>query len=266
MPTHNYPFPGMNPYFQAHWSDVHTRLIAYISDVLSLELPDDLSARAEERIVVEGDQRRNAFRADGAIIEPFEQGFPPLWQPVSPESSVLTASEPIVLFDEEETERWLEIRDDHREIITVIEVLSPANKSGDGADEYKRKQRDVIAAGVALVEIDLIRGGNHVTAFSRERIEMKDNYPHVCVTRLISRGAKRREVYLAPLRESLPTVRIPLRQGDPDVPLALQSLIEKCFQNGRYWQEDYTQDPHPPVAPEDAAWVAECLRAEGLRA
>ena len=45
MISQNNPFPGMNPWLEPHWSDVHTRLIAYIIDALSPELPMDLSAR-----------------------------------------------------------------------------------------------------------------------------------------------------------------------------------------------------------------------------
>ncbi len=42
------PFPGMNPWLQRKWSDVHTMLIGYIRDSLSPELPPDLAAYAED--------------------------------------------------------------------------------------------------------------------------------------------------------------------------------------------------------------------------
>ena len=50
----------MNPFLQDSWSDVHTRLISYIGDALSDDLPPDLSARAKERIVLSetGEQKR----------------------------------------------------------------------------------------------------------------------------------------------------------------------------------------------------------------
>lgn len=49
------PFPGMNPYLEDHWRDVHTRLTIYIADQLQERLPADLVARAEEKVaIVEG--------------------------------------------------------------------------------------------------------------------------------------------------------------------------------------------------------------------
>ena len=44
------PFPGMDPYLEAHWRDVHARLIIYASDALQGVLPHPLRARVEERI------------------------------------------------------------------------------------------------------------------------------------------------------------------------------------------------------------------------
>ncbi|MCY2980937.1 MAG: DUF4058 family protein [Planctomycetota bacterium] len=42
------PFPGVDPYLEQHWGDIHTRLIAYLSDQISDQLPRDLQARVEE--------------------------------------------------------------------------------------------------------------------------------------------------------------------------------------------------------------------------
>jgi hypothetical protein len=47
------PFPGMDPYLERHWEDVHGRLIVYACDTLLPHLPDDLLARIEERVYVE---------------------------------------------------------------------------------------------------------------------------------------------------------------------------------------------------------------------
>ncbi len=38
------PFPGMDPYLEAHWRDVHARLIIYASDALQVLLPGSLRA------------------------------------------------------------------------------------------------------------------------------------------------------------------------------------------------------------------------------
>lgn len=267
MPAPTNPFPGMNPYLQADWSDVHNSLITYIREALSFELPDDLLVRSEQYVAVEGeDGEPQAYRPDVKISETWQRGFPPVWQPENAEGGALAVAEPLVFLDEPETERWIEIRDLHGRLITVIEVLSPTNKHENGWMKYHRKQRDFIAGGVNLVEIDLLRGGSHVTAINPGRLTLPPGTcHHVCVSRPTVPGRARREVYLCPLREPLPTIRVPLRLSDPDVPLALQPLIDRCYQTGRYWLADYTRDAAVFVAPEDIGWVGERLRAAGLR-
>src|SRR5438094_10612158 len=47
------PFPGMDPYLEAHWRDVHARLIIYASDALQGVLPPSLRARVEETVLLE---------------------------------------------------------------------------------------------------------------------------------------------------------------------------------------------------------------------
>src|SRR5579871_513996 len=50
------PFPGMDPYLEPQWLDVHTKLVAYAADALNSLLPDDLIARTEERVGIETDE------------------------------------------------------------------------------------------------------------------------------------------------------------------------------------------------------------------
>ena len=79
MPLTTNPFPGLNPFFQATWSDVHTALIGLIREALAESLPPDLSARAEERIVLEeAGEKKQAYRADVAVVEPWQRGLPPV--------------------------------------------------------------------------------------------------------------------------------------------------------------------------------------------
>ena len=66
--------------------------------------------------------------------------------------------------------------------------------------------------------------------------------------------------------EPLPTIRIPLRPHDQDIPLQLQPLVDAAYVNGRYADEiDYRSDPKPPLDNENAAWVDAHLRELGLR-
>ena len=263
VPTN--PFPGMNPYFQQFWSDVHGRLVTYIGDALSGELPNDLTTRTEKRVLVAAEGKAVAYRADVAVIEPWQHGFPPVWQPEGGEGHVTTVAEPLI-FDEPSSHRWVEIRGIGGRLISVVEVLSPANKREDGVLAYRLKQLDLLTAGVNLVEIDLIRGGKHVTAIDAELLTFPDSARHhICVARFAFPDSSRREVYHCPLREALPTIRVPLRGSDPDAPLALQPLIDRCYQAGRYWLIDHAAALDPALGAEDSAWVDERLRAVGLR-
>ena len=47
------PFPGMDPYLEEHWRDVHAALIIYARDALQGVLPGSLRARVEERVLLE---------------------------------------------------------------------------------------------------------------------------------------------------------------------------------------------------------------------
>jgi hypothetical protein len=49
-------------------------------------------------------------------------------------------------------------------IVAVIEVLSPINKTGKGREQYLKKQREVLDSAAHLLEIDLLRGGQHTVA------------------------------------------------------------------------------------------------------
>ena len=115
-----------------------------------------------------------------------------------------------------------------------------------------------------MVEIDLLRSGQRVLAVPLGLIPLSHRTTYqVCVTR----GARPRthEVYRAGLREPLPTIRVPLRETDPDVPLDLQALIDRCYHNGRYDDINYRAAPNPPLAPEDAAWADALLSAQRLK-
>ena len=259
------PFPGMDPYLEQHWGDVHHNLITYARDQLQPGLPDDLRARVEERVFVafeeaEGrgiypDLRVVERRASQPVATAAEQG--------------VAVAEPLVIHlgDEPVTEGYIEIIDtaSGNRVVTVIELLSPANKvPGEGQNLYLKKQREVIAAAASLVEIDLTRSGKRVLALASARIPPSHRTTYqICVRR----GYRKLEyeVYRVPLLERLPTIAVPLRQTDADAPLELQTLIDQCYRNGRYDDLNYRIDPDPPLDAADAAWSDQLLRTKGRR-
>lgn len=258
------PFPGMDPYLEQHWRDIHHRFLTYACDDLQDHLPGDLRARLEERVCVESDFAvGHAIYPDVRVVEHTASD-----RRVA-EVKEGEVAEPLIIHAESEpaTEGFIEIIDvgSGNRVITAIELLSDTNKQpGEGQAQYRRKQREYIQAGVSLVEIDLLRSGTRVLAVPVGYIPPSHRTTYqVCVTRLGEPPTY--EVYRVPLREPLPTIRVPLRAVDPDVALNLQSLIDRCYHHGRYDDVDYTSVPHPPLAPEDAAWAEQLLSAVGLR-
>ena len=49
------PFPGMDPYLELNWRDVHHRLCTYACDVLQPQLRPALLAQIDERLIIESD-------------------------------------------------------------------------------------------------------------------------------------------------------------------------------------------------------------------
>jgi Protein of unknown function (DUF4058) len=260
------PFPGMDPYLEQHWGDVHHRLITYASDQLQERLPGGLRARVEERIFVESE--RGNGRSVYPDIRVVEHRRRAATSP--PPAGGLAVAEPLVIHfpDEPMTQGYIEILEvgSGNRVITVVEVLSPSNKlPGEGQDLYLRKRSELKQGGASLVEIDLVRTGRRILTLAPEEIPPSHRTTYqICV----SRGGKpgEAEVYRAPLRERLPTIKVPLREADADVPLELQALIEQCYRNGRYEEDiDYRVEPVPPFDAADAKWADELLRSKRLR-
>lgn len=266
------PFPGMDPYLEdpEHWRGIHHTLITYMRDDLQPLLRPRYRADIDERVVVSWVDLESRTIYPDALIRP----QPEPWQMPAEggggvavaEPAVLVADEPLTLPREEVQEAFLKIRDVRSgEVVTIIEVLSPTNKSeaGGGRAQYLEKQADVLASNVNLVEIDLLRGGERTAALPPKPLRVPYHYV-VCVQRAARRD--RVEVYPFTVRQRLPRVRIPLRPPDADVVLDLPRLFTRCYDNGDYraWI-DYRAEPDPPLEPEDAAWADELLREQGLR-
>jgi hypothetical protein len=260
------PFPGMDPYLEQFWGDVHQRLVTYACDQLQGALPGDLRARIQERVFVESPTAERNMYPDVRVVE---RGRRLGRGPAAPAGGVAVA-EPlrIRLPDEPVTQGYIEILDvgSGRQVVTVIEILSPSNKfAGPGRKLYTQKQQECQAAGVALVEIDLLRDGPWALAIPEYLVPASHRLVYrVCVMRPGVEWLA--EVYRVPLRERLPAINIPLRPSDGDVSLDLGVLVKQCYHNGGYDDDiDYQADPVTPLAPEDASWADALLREQGRR-
>jgi hypothetical protein len=260
------PFPGMDPYLEARWSDVHVRLIAYASEAIQSLLPSALRARSEERVLLEttdDQERAGDYRSDIAVVDTGRRAAS-----ASPASGAAATVEPILVQYHQgpEVDRFIQIidRTSGNRVVTVVEILSPWNKgSGRGNKDYLRKLDDYARGGVNVVEIDLLR---HPT---RDRLQVSQldlpaarRTPYLTSVRRAG-TPDQWAVYPMPLREPLPRIPIPLRPTDADVGLELQPLIDRVYTAGGHDDIDYTKLPTPPLDPDDAAWAAQLLQTAG---
>lgn len=257
------PFPGMDPYFESRWSDVHAKLISFIGETLQSVLPRDLRARSEERVLlqdIEGDWY-DRWR-DVAVIE-----TPDVRKAVGalvPSTGLAVTIEPVIIdFDAgPPVERWVQIVDvrSGNRVVTAIEILSPWNKrSGRGNKSYLKKLDDYLAARVNVVEIDLLRGARDAMEVSETDLPEQHRSPYLVGLRRID-PPKRWFVYPIRLRERLPVIPIPLRPGEADVTLDLQPLIDRVYVAGGHDDIDYSKPARPALDPGDAEWAAEIVR------
>ena len=257
------PFPGMDPFLEAPniFPDLHDRLINGISDAINQQLRPPYYSAIASRVFVEHSER--LIGPDVSVILESDK-LPPADHGSA--TAVLNSIEvqPIVIHvpHDEVREQFLEIRTvgDER-LVTSIEVLSASNKSpGEhGRELYKKKQREILSSDVNLVEIDLLRGGEHTTAVPlvhAERKTGKFNY-HVCVHRFDQ--LEDYVVYPITLRSRLPKIAIPLLPGDPDIAIDLQLIFDHCYEAGLYRRRiRYAESvPVPPLTEIDETWSKE---------
>ena len=254
------PFPGMDPWLESRWPEVHARLIVYAANQINASLPDDLQANIEETLAVHEDNDfRHSIRPDVHVSEDAS-----LASSQSHEVDIAVA-DPVVVNRFSDPDRRLEIASRDGRVITAIEFLSPWNKVGSrGREQYLRKQEDYIAAGINLVEIDLVKQGTPLFPPEVEQLDPSRLAPYmICVYREIRPDQV--EIYRAPLQERLPNIPIPLRSGERDVPLQLQSLIDDCYRDGRYHRADYSKPPPASFDDADTEWIDAHLKASGHR-
>lgn len=255
------PFPGMDPYLEPHWLDVHTKLVTYAADELNRLLPETLVARTEERVAVESDwEGGRTIGPDVRVFSPASADpTPPAWS-----GAIVDAPFKLVVELDPVIERFIRILDESGRLVTVIEFFSPTNKRGQGLEAYREKRSNLLRAGVNLVEVDLVRQGDW-RALMRPHLCPRDALATYRVTVRPPPGAA---AYLFPasLRDRLPDVPVPLRPEDPRVLLPLQRLVDELYANGRYGLTlDYRQPCYPPLEGEDAASAEEILRRAGKR-
>jgi hypothetical protein len=246
------PFPGMDPYLEepGGWAGVHDALIAIMREMLNRQLGPGFIADGGTSVYILSPEERRWMYPDVSVIE-------------TPAMATATARRGTVAAPETISQPSILIRDRaSRDVITVIELLSPVNKGSEGVTrpwssaraEFLRKRREVMQPPTHWLEIDLLRAGERPP-------EVRDLSAYYA---LLKRGGSTElEVWPCPLREPLRTIAVPLTPPYEDVPLDLQAAVDTLFARYRYAELlDYRgAPPAPPFAPDDAHWILDRVRA-----
>jgi hypothetical protein len=265
------PFPGMDPYLEGDmWQEFHETLAGAIRAQLMRVLPPTYVALLAKRYVLDRSALSIVDVPRGRVVYPdVHVVAPPAAPAPTPPTlgaTALAVAEPAVELPSPRFEEIpllsVEIRDvAQRRLVTIIEILSPANKYGEGAREYAERRMDLLDTRTHVLELDLLRQGL--------RIALQGEPPPALYYAYLSRAQRRpwTAVWPIALQAPLPVVPVPLLPPDPDVPLDLQAAINDCFDLVQYERLlDYSGAPPPPdLSDEDGAWVDGVLRAAGLR-
>jgi hypothetical protein len=257
----------MDPYLEkpGSWFGTHNVLIVAISAALNAVLPPQYAATVEERCYIAG-LDRDVIRPDLVVQETL--------RPSARRAGTAIAESidpPLVLrtYPLEEKEAYIDILNvetDER-IVTTLELLNYTNKTlrNKGRALYRKKQAEILASQTHLIEIDLLRTGEHTVAVPAIALQEREHWDYlICLHR--SGHGEEFEVWLNSVRQRLPRIAIPLDVGVPDVALNLQAVLDRCYHESAFDRRiDYRKDPVPPLRAADAAWADALLRANGLR-
>ncbi|TAG91024.1 MAG: DUF4058 family protein [Oscillatoriales cyanobacterium] len=258
------PFPGMDPYLEHHelWPALHHWLIIEIARFLSPQLRPKYLVSVEVRMYETADDDLSIGIPDVNVIQ----------QPTATElitSNVAVAVRPTqpltvtIPMPYTVREGYLEIRErGGKELITLIEVLSPTNKrTGKGRQMYEKKREEILGSRTNLIEIDLLRRGRKMPIIGND---VESDYRV-----LVCRGNRRpkADLYAFNVQNSMPAIPLPLRSGDIEPIINLQELFTQIYDIASYdLKIDYRNwEVIPALSEADTIWADGLLRDRGLR-
>ena len=247
------PFPGMNPYLEQEdvWHDFHERFMPAAAEMLLPQVRPNYIVKLDEHAYIHelpANERRLAGRPGVATTES-RSGR-------SGAESQVASNAPVYgelsLAVDVERHAFIEIRDRQtRQIVTVLELLSPSNKRlGADREAYLAKRVEFLRSGAHFIEIDLLRGGPRLPV---------EGLPHCDYYVIVSRSNERPRVGIWPIsmRDPLPSVPVPLRHPDPDATLNLKAVLDRVYDAAGYEDYIYSGTPQPPLNEPEALWAAQ---------
>jgi hypothetical protein len=250
------PFPGMDPYLEhpSLWPDIHNSLIAAIRD--------ELAPRLAPRYYVGLERRTYLMNLDDVVFI----GRPDI-AVGSVQSHVIREAAPALAYGgimtvevpmkEEVGENFLEVREvKSGRLVTVLELLSPANKlHSEGRKMYEEKREMIFRSRTNLVEIDLLRAG--------EPLPLRRKPAATDYRILVSHATERPRAQLIAfnLPTPIPTFVLPLLPGDEEPDVDLNGILHALYTRARFdLRLDYEQLPVPPLSAENTTWAQSLIQ------
>jgi hypothetical protein len=178
-----------------------------------------------------------------------------LAEPEAPTCEIATGHPPSPLWVElpmadKVSESFLEVRVvPTGKVITVLELLSPANKlHASGRQQYEDKRAAILDSRTSLVEVDLMRA---------------PAMPGNCRI-LVSRSWQRprAQLFHFGLREPIPCVSIPLQRSEDEPEPDLNAVLHALYARARYdLVLDYDRPRNPLLSADDEAWARQLIAA-----
>jgi hypothetical protein len=254
----------MDPYLEDPdvWPDFHTCFMVAVRMAIGELLPERYAIGVERHVWLydaEADRINLLGRPD---IYTFDAGQTLAQETQPADTAVGLPAAPTVVrlpVVREEGKAYLRIIDRRRRrVVTVIELLSPANKKpGEDRDACFAKRTEYLALDTNLVEIDLLRSGRR-PMLGEPPLPNSDYYVFVCREREFPTAG----VWPFTIRDSFPPLAVPLSADDGEVVVDLKSCFDRTFDGGGCRKEiNYREPPATPLNPPDDDWARALLAA-----
>jgi len=242
----------MDPFIESQkWEDFHTSFVGILRETLVPSVRPQYMVEVERYVYVtcEEEEVVKIIAPDAVVADTGHA-----WRDSATTAGTATL-QPVVhrIALPQRRQAYLVIRMRRNEsVVTVIELLSPWNKTREaGLAEYLGKRANVLHSTANLVELDLLRGGQRLPTV--EPLQRGDFYAFVCRPRLRPEV----DVFGWTLRDPLPTIPIPLAEGDADVAIDLQTVFTTTYDRAGYdYSLNYRDAVQPALSTEDTAWAS----------
>ena len=236
------PFVGMDPFLEGkNWKELHQNLLGNFQKQLNLELLPRYSAQMDFYVRIDVNPQENQRGVYPNVAVVLEDTTVP-----ARDEGVLTADAPTIVTPLPVPTKiripYLKVTElSSNRVLTVIELISPVNKSGEARKTFIKKRNRLLRRNINFLEIDLIR-----------RLKPTVEHPIVEVADYFATlhrvAPPNREIWVFDLGQPIPRLPVPLLSEDGDGVIDVQRGLNECYVNAGYrYRIDYTKKPPPPA-------------------